>query len=266
MTEAADAEISPREAEVLGLVGDHLSNAEIAARLCISIRTVESHVSSLLRKLEVPDRRALARRAPVRGAAPDRPAAVLPAPLTSFIGRARERSELAALLKEHRQVTAVGPGGVGKTRLALAVAADAAGAYPDGVWFADLVPVTDPGMIAAAVAGALGLGEQPGRDLAESVAAALADRDALVVLDNCEHVLDGVAPFLERLLATCPRLTVLATSRARLMVPFERVYPVPPLSLDAGGDSAQGGLPAQPGQAAQGGRAGRADRPDAAAA
>ncbi|MEU6724018.1 LuxR C-terminal-related transcriptional regulator [Nonomuraea wenchangensis] len=238
MTQAAAAEISPREAEVLELVGDHLSNAEIAARLCLSIRTVESHVSSLLRKLEVPDRRALARRAPVRGGAvPDRPAAVLPAPLTSFVGRVRERAELAALLKEHRQVTAVGPGGVGKTRLALAVAAEAAGAYPDGVWFADLVPVTDPGMIAAAVAGALGLGEQPGRDLAESVAAALADRDALVVLDNCEHVLDGVAPFLERLLATCPRLTVLATSRARLMVPFERVYPVPPLSLDAGGDS-----------------------------
>ncbi|MGW5158053.1 ATP-binding protein, partial [Nonomuraea wenchangensis] len=233
VTQAAAAEISPREAEVLELVGDHLSNAEIAARLCISIRTVESHVSSLLRKLEVPDRRALARRAPV----PDRPAAVLPAPLTSFIGRARERAELAALLKEHRQVTAVGPGGVGKTRLALAVAAEAAGAYPDGVWFADLVPVTDPGMIAAAVAGALGLGEQPGSDLAESVAAALADRDALVVLDNCEHVLDGVAPFLERLLATCPRLTVLATSRARLMVPFERVYPVPPLSLAADGDS-----------------------------
>ncbi|MEV4284866.1 LuxR C-terminal-related transcriptional regulator [Nonomuraea bangladeshensis] len=238
MTQAAAAEISPREAEVLELVGDHLSNAEIAARLCISIRTVESHVSALLRKLEVPDRRALARRAPVRGGAvPDRPAAVLPAPLTSFVGRARERAELAALLKEHRQVTAVGPGGVGKTRLALAVAADAAGVYPDGVWFADLVPVTDPGMIAAAVAGALGLGEQPGRDLAESVAAALADRDALVVLDNCEHVLDGVAPFVERLLARCPRLTVLATSRARLMVPFERVYPVPPLSLAAEGDS-----------------------------
>ncbi|MGW2150961.1 ATP-binding protein [Nonomuraea bangladeshensis] len=238
MTQAAAAEISPREAEVLELVGDHLSNAEIAARLCISIRTVESHVSSLLRKLEVPDRRALARRAPVRGdAVPDRPAAVLPAPLTSFVGRARERAELAALLKEHRQVTAVGPGGVGKTRLALAVAADAAGVYPDGVWFADLVPVTDHGMIAAAVAGALGLGEQPGRDLAESVAAALADRDALVVLDNCEHVLDGVAPFVERLLARCPRLTVLATSRARLMVPFERVYQVPPLSLAAEGDS-----------------------------
>ncbi|MEU8380313.1 ATPase [Streptosporangium sp. NPDC048865] len=148
-----------------------------------------------------------------------------------------ERAELAGLVRAHRQVTAAGPGGVGKTRLALAVAADAAGEYPDGVWFADLVPVTDPGMIAAAVAGALGLGEQPGRDMAGSVVAALADRHALLVLDNCEQVLDGVALFLERLLTACPRVTVLATSRARLMVPFERVYPVPPLSLAADGGS-----------------------------
>ncbi|NEA25574.1 ATP-binding protein, partial [Actinomadura bangladeshensis] len=136
-----------------------------------------------------------------------------------------------------RQVTATGPGGVGKTRLALAVAADAAGAFPDGVWFVDLVPVTDPGMVADAVAGALGLGEQPGRGMTESVAAALADRHALLVLDNCEQVRDGVALFLERLLVACPRVTVLATSRARLMVPFERVYTVPPLSLSDGGES-----------------------------
>ncbi|MEW2359644.1 LuxR C-terminal-related transcriptional regulator [Spirillospora sp. NPDC029432] len=234
-------DISPREAEVLDLVGRHLSNAEIAARLSISVRTVESHVSSLLRKLEVPDRRALAGRAPDSGSnsgdggshAPP----VLPAPLTSFIGRSDERARLTGMIGAHRQVTAVGPGGVGKTRLALAVAADAAGAYPDGVWFVDLVPVTDPGMVAAAVAGALGLGEQPGRGMTESVAAALADRHALLVLDNCEQVRDGVALFLERLLAACPRVTVLATSRARLMVPFERVYQVPPLSLDAGGGS-----------------------------
>ncbi|MFD2351277.1 ATP-binding protein [Nonomuraea ferruginea] len=136
-------------------------------------------------------------------------------------------------------MTAVGPGGVGKTRLSLAVAARAAGEYADGVWFADLVPVTDPGLVATAVAGAVGLGEEPGRDLTESVAAALADRHALLVLDNCEHVLDGVALFTERLLAACPRVTVLATSRARLMVPFERVYTVPPLSLsaDSGSDA-----------------------------
>ncbi|MEV4551394.1 ATP-binding protein [Nonomuraea wenchangensis] len=231
-------EISPREAEVLELVGAHLSNAEIAARLVISVRTVESHVSSLLRKLEVPDRRALARRAPEpAGAGPSRPALVLPATLTSFVGRASERAELAEKISAHRQVTATGPGGVGKTRLALAVAAQAAGEYADGVWFVDLVPVTDPDLVATAVAGALGLGERPGRDMTASVVAALADRHVLLVLDNCEHVVDGVAPFLERLLAACPAVTVLATSRARLMVPFERVYPVPPLSLAAGGDS-----------------------------
>ncbi|MEV4410990.1 LuxR C-terminal-related transcriptional regulator [Catellatospora sp. NPDC049609] len=237
---ATTVEISTREAEVLALLGEHLSNAEIGARLFISVRTVESHVSSLLRKLDVPDRRALAQRAPEQ-ARTDRthPAPVLPAPLTSFIGRAHERAELTRLLKEHRQVTAVGPGGVGKTRLALAVAAQASGEYADGVWFVDLVPITDPGacVVAGAVANALGLGEQPGRDMDQSVVAALADRHALLVLDNCEQVRDGVAPFVERLLAGCPRVTVLATSRARLMVPFERVYPVPPLSLDGDGNS-----------------------------
>ncbi|MCW6005861.1 LuxR C-terminal-related transcriptional regulator [Micromonospora sp. CPCC 205371] len=231
-------EISGREAEVLELVGQHLSNAEIGARLYISVRTVESHVSSLLRKLEVPDRRALARHAAELARADrSRPATVLPAPLTSFIGRGGERADLTEMIKAYRHVTADGPGGVGKTRLALTLAAAAASEYADGVWFVDLVPVTDPGMVAAAVAGALGLGEQPGQGIDESVVAALADRQALLVLDNCEQVRDGVALFLERLLAACPRLTILATSRARLMVPFERVYPVPPLSLAGDGES-----------------------------
>ncbi|WP_405855838.1 LuxR C-terminal-related transcriptional regulator [Streptomyces sp. NBC_00090] len=235
--------ISSREADVLALLGEHLSNAEIAARLFISVRTVESHVSSLLRKLESPDRRALSRRAAEHapaepsGSAPVLPASPLPAPLTAFVGRVRERGELADAVKTHRQVTAVGPGGVGKTRLALAVAAELAGDFADGVWFVDLAPVTDPGRLGAAVAAAVGVGEQPGRDIDDAVLAVLADRQALLVWDNCEQVRDGVALFLERLLAACPRLRVLVTSRARLMVPFERVYPVPPLSRAGGGDS-----------------------------
>ncbi|AZM44491.1 ATPase [Streptomyces sp. WAC 06738] len=229
--------ISAREAEVLALLGEHLSNAEIAGRLFISVRTVESHVSSLLRKLHLPDRRALARHAAASTARPGQAAPALPAPLTSFVGRARERAELAAAVRERRQVTAVGPGGVGKTRLALAVAGDLAGEFADGVWFADLVPVTEPARVGAAVAAAVGVGEQPGRDVDDAVLAALADHDALLVLDNCEHVREGVAPLLERLLAACPKLRVLATSRARLLAPFERAFPVPPLSRDGGDES-----------------------------
>jgi predicted ATPase/DNA-binding CsgD family transcriptional regulator len=229
--------VSTREAEVLAGIADHLTNAEIAARLFISVRTVESHVSSLLRKLGVSDRRALAGMAPVARVAASTPA--LPSPLTPFVGRAAERAELAAALGEHRLVTAVGPGGVGKTRLALAVAADVtdrfaggAGPAPAGVvQYVDLVPVTDHEMVAPAVAAALGLGEQQGRSAEQTVLSSLADRDALLILDNCEHLVDGVVVLLERLLAGCPRLTVLATSRARLLVPYEWVFAVPGLSV-----------------------------------
>ncbi|GGL94613.1 hypothetical protein GCM10010129_43150 [Streptomyces fumigatiscleroticus] len=230
--------ISVRESEVLALLGEHLSNAEIAARLVLSVRTVESHVSSLLRKLRLPDRRALARHAAdSERAERSRSAPALPAPLTAFIGRVRERGELAEAVKGHRLVTVTGPGGVGKTRLALAVAAELGGDFTDGVWFVDLVPVAEPGRVGAAVAAAVGVGEQPGHGIDDAVLAALADHRALLVLDNCEQVRDGVAPFLERLLAACPRLRVLVTSRARLMVPFERVFPVPPLSREGGDES-----------------------------
>ncbi|WP_207916330.1 hypothetical protein [Micromonospora sp. KC723] len=196
-------------------------------------------MSSLLRKLGASDRRGLAQLAAdwSRAARGGRVAPGLPAPVTSFVGRARERAALAEAVTAHRQVSAVGPGGVGKTRLALAAAAEVASDFADGVWFVDRVPVTDPAMVGAAVAGAVGIGEQQGRGVDESVIVALADRHALLVLDNCEHVRDGVAPFLERLLAGCPRVTVLATSRARLMVPFERVHPIPPLSLAGDSDS-----------------------------
>ena len=117
---ARDAEVTAREAEVLALIARHLTNAQIAEALFISRRTVETHVSALLRKLQLPDRRSLARHAEAI------PGLVitLPAPLTSFIGRTAERAVLAAALAEHRMVTATGPGGVGKTRLALSVAAE----------------------------------------------------------------------------------------------------------------------------------------------
>jgi predicted ATPase/DNA-binding CsgD family transcriptional regulator len=238
--------VSAREAEVLAGVAEHLTNAEIGARLSISIRTVESHVSSLLRKLGVRDRRALAGVAASSflGSAADAGAGVRaawtgtwPSPLTSFIGRAAERAVLAGALGTHRLVTAVGPGGVGKTRLAQVVAADVTDRYADGAWYVDLVTVTGEAMVGPAAAAALGLGEQQGRSAEDTVVGWLADRDVLLVLDNCEHLMDGVVMLLERLLAGCPRLTVLATSRARLLVPYEWVFAVPGLSVsgDDGG-------------------------------
>ena len=227
---------------MLAALAEHLTNAEIAARLFISVRTVESHVSSLLRKLQVADRRALAAAAvrlrPAAAAARPGPgpavALALPSPLTSFVGRAAERTALAAAIGKRRLVSAVGPGGVGKTRLALSVVADVAGRYADGAWYVDLVPVADPAMVAPAIAAALGLGERPGLSSEDSILGWLAARETLLVLDNCEHLLDRVPALIERLLTGCPRLTVLVTSRARLLVPFEWVFPVPGLSLDAG--------------------------------
>ena len=238
---AQRAAISDREAEVLAAVGEHLTNAEIAERLFVSVRTVESHVSSLLRKLGVRDRRALATlRADVTPSGTPRRAGTLPTPLTPFVGRASERAALAAALSERRLVTSVGAGGVGKTRLAVAVAGEVADRFAGGVWYVDLVPVTDNAMVAAAVAGAAGLGEQPGRSAEETVAAWLGDREALLVLDNCEHLTDGVVMLVERLLTTCPRIRVLATSRARLLVPHEQVFHVPGMAVsEDGGDAVE---------------------------
>jgi predicted ATPase/DNA-binding CsgD family transcriptional regulator len=231
----ADKGVSDREAEVLALVGDHLTNAQIASRLFISVRTVESHVASLLRKLDVADRRALAAVSGELGEPVLGPA--LPTPLTSFVGRAAERAGLAEAVAEHRLVTALGPGGVGKTRLALAVAGDVARGYAGGARYVDLVPVTDPAMVGAALAAAFGFGEQPGRTPTDTVLAKLAGVEVLVVVDNCEHLLDEVSGLLERLLTACPGVSVLATSRARLRLPFEYVFPVPGMSLgDRAGD------------------------------
>ena len=236
---AKNAEVTAREAEVLALIARHLTNAQIAEALFISRRTVETHVSALLRKLQLPDRRSLARHAEAMpGLLVKSGRRGLPLPVTSFIGRAGERTVLAAALAEHRMVTATGPGGIGKTRLALSVAAELAPARREGVWFVDLIHVTDPATVIAAVAETVGVPEQRTTSVDRALVASLAASDALLVIDNCEHVLDGVRPCVERIIAGCPEVTVLATSRTRLLLPYERVYVVPGLSVIGGGGDA----------------------------
>ena len=121
-----------------------------------------------------------------------------PAALTSFVGRAGPVREVAGLLARHRLVTVTGPGGTGKTRLAAEVARRVAGRYADGAWLVELAPVADPALVAAAVAAALGVREQPGIPAAEAVARVLARQQLLLVLDNCEHVIGAAARAVRR--------------------------------------------------------------------
>jgi hypothetical protein len=159
------------------------------------------------------------------------PGNLRPAP-TSFIGRESEAGEVQAAVKAHRLVTLTGVGGVGKTRLALEVAAGLADEFPDGVWFFDLAAVTDPAAVPDAVAAVLGIIQQPGKSVSESVAAALEGRVRLLVFDNCEHVVDSVADLVEAILAASATVKVLATSREGIGVADEKLWRVP--SLDVG--------------------------------
>jgi predicted ATPase/DNA-binding CsgD family transcriptional regulator len=229
------AAITRREREVWSLVAAHLTNQEIADRLHVSVRTVESHVSSLMQKLELADRRALARHSAQMHAAPRWPASA-----SSFIGREAECAALRDALAAHRMVTATGPGGVGKTRLALRVVEGFAATRRDGGRFVDLVHVNDPAMVLSAIATAAGVVAPLGGSLAGALAASLADSDAVLLLDNCEHVVDAVRDAVSRLLGTCPKLAIVATSRVPLRAPFEWLFPVPGLSVDAdGGDAVE---------------------------
>ncbi|MGB6205883.1 ATP-binding protein, partial [Mycobacterium sp.] len=155
----------------------------------------------------------------------------LPVQLTSFVGRDAELARVGELLSENRLLTLTGAGGAGKTRLALEVAARLTGEFSDGVWWVDLAPITDPELVPLTVARTLVLPDQPGRSTMDTLTRFIVDRQMLVVLDNCEHLLDASAALVNGLLATAAGLTLLATSREPIGVPGEVSWRVPSLSL-----------------------------------
>src|SRR6266705_2901142 len=209
--------VTDREAEVLWAVAERLRNREIADRLHVSVRTVESHVAALLRKLGV---------------------TALPAPPTSLVGRESETSELTALLGAHRLVTLTGPAGVGKTRLALRIATVHAGSFPDGARLADLAPA-EPELAGDTLARALGVIPQPGWSLRDILREVAGGMRCLLLVDNCEHVVTEAAEIIADLLTAGGQLRVLATSREPLGIPGEVSYQVQTLPVPTPRDSSR---------------------------
>lgn len=217
------AGVTGRESEVLAAIGLRLTNREIAAQMCISVRTVESHVSALLRKLAAPDRAGLirlAQRIPAEPSVPRSP--------TTFVGRDHELGELADLLAAGQLVCLTGPAGCGKTRLAL----EAAHGWPGEARMVDLASGA-AGDVSALIAGGLGVSCEAS-DLAATARVALAGRAMLIVADNCDHVVAAAAQVLGDLVRAVPDLRIIATSRQPLGIDAERVLPVGPLSVPSG--------------------------------
>jgi len=227
MDQLERAGVTRREREVLALLGDRLTNAEIAESLFISIRTVESHVSSLLTKLDLNSRLELAAlkvQAAQRG---------FPAPLTSLIGREGPLADIEQELTRTRLLTLVGVAGIGKTRLAIEAGGRLVPHFADGAVFVELAAIQDGGLVIATLARTLGLApaERDSGPRLQEVVTHLSTRESLLVLDNCEHLLPTLTPLVERLLADCPGLHVLATSRQAFGIVGETIHQVPTLDL-----------------------------------
>ena len=160
----------------------------------------------------------------------------LPHQATSFIGRERELAEVKNLLGTSRLLTLLGMGGLGKTRLSLQTAAEQIHHFPDGVWFLDLAPISDPALIVSETAQVLGVREEPDRPMLQTLCSHLKNQRALLIMDNCEHLIKASAQMASAILKVAPHVRILASSREALRAPGEQCYPVLPLPVPARGD------------------------------
>lgn len=160
----------------------------------------------------------------------------LPQHLSSFIGREREIGEAEVLLERARLLTLLGMGGLGKTRLSLQIAGEVLDSYRDGAWFVDLAPIREPSIMVSETARVLSVREEPGRPLIETLCAHLKPRNLLLILDNCEHLIEPAAELIHAILRAAPDVRIIATSREALRVPGEQRYTVPPLAVPSRSD------------------------------
>src|SRR5215212_3302017 len=203
--------------------------------------STEPSVASLCLYKEIKAGRFPLAHPPPAGPPPEEPVAAaghnLPANRTSFVGRERELIEVKRALSMTRLLTLTGAGGSGKTRLATEVAREMVASYPDGVWLVELTGLSEEALVPEAVAAALGVTEQPGRYLVDVLCEALSKKRMLLVLDNCEHLIDAASRLVDTLLDSCPQARVLATSRQALGVAGEVAWPVPSLAVPDPGDA-----------------------------
>ena len=232
--------LTRRESEILALLAQGYSAPEIAQQLTLALSSVKWYVQQVYGKLGVNNKQRAIIRAGELGLLEPRSLAAsvhsipkhnLPSQLTSFIGREKEIDQIKKRLEKHRLVTLTGSGGVGKTRLSIQVASELLNEYPHGVWLLELAPITDPSLVAQTVCAALDVTPQGNISALSALVNYLKSKNLLLVIDNCEHLIEACAQLCTSLLHACPSLRMIASSREALGVEGESAYRVPSLSL-----------------------------------
>lgn len=244
MQERIHSPLTAREHDVLELMSIGLTNKDIAARLGLGARTVETHVEHVLGKLNARTRTGAIAEARQRGLLAATPVSApvhsaegsrhnLPAFTAPLFGREADLAQVTHLLEQRHLVTLTGAGGVGKTRLAVEAGAQLADRLKSGVWFCDFSTISDPDSVQRAVAWAIGVRERHDRSLSKSIVASLKPKRLLLIFDNCEHVTETAAALADTIVQACPDVRILATSRQRLGIAGEAVHRVPSLAFPA---------------------------------